>query len=204
MPGLQSGSVAPVNDVASVLEMKRFGLLAALLMAPIVIPAIILGIGLLMLYTRFFVHTLGIAVNGTVMGLLIGHAVVCLPWVVRVLIAGLQSMERDVEEAAMNLGARPLDVLWHVTLPLLRPALLLLCSGRGRSRPVTTAQQAMLHPRPKTVADPTCVDGAQRLNFASSFWLFVMSSQRHHRSHERRCSRDPATPVVFLRKNQRA
>jgi putative spermidine/putrescine transport system permease protein len=97
-------------------------LLAAVLMAPIVVPAIILGVGLLMLYTQFFVHTLGLTVNGTVAGLLIGHVIVCLPWVVRVLIAGLQGMERDVEEAAMNLGAGPLAVLWYVTLPLLRPA----------------------------------------------------------------------------------
>jgi putative spermidine/putrescine transport system permease protein len=99
-------------------------LLAGLLMAPIVVPAIILGVGLLMLYTQFFVQDLDIALNGTVIGLLIGHAIVCLPWVVRVLIAGLQSLERDVEEAAMNLGARPLAVLWHVTLPMLRPAML--------------------------------------------------------------------------------
>jgi putative spermidine/putrescine transport system permease protein len=97
--------------------------LAALLMAPIVVPAIILGIGLLMLYTQFFVHTLHLAVNGTVPGLLFGHLMVCLPWVVRVLIAGLQGLDPAVEEAAMNLGARPPAVLWHITLPLLRPAL---------------------------------------------------------------------------------
>jgi len=99
-------------------------LLAAALMAPIVVPAVILGIGLLMLYTQFFVQNFGFSINGTVTGLLIGHAIVCLPWVVRVLVAGLQGMERDVEEAAMNLGARPLAVFWHVTLPLLRPAML--------------------------------------------------------------------------------
>lgn len=98
-------------------------LLAAVLMAPIVVPAIILGVGLLMLYTQFFVHTLHVAVNGTVAGLMIGHVIVCLPWVVRVLIAGLQGADPAVEEAAMNLGARPLAVLWHITLPLLRPAL---------------------------------------------------------------------------------
>jgi len=97
--------------------------LAAILMAPIVIPAIILGVGLLMLYTQFFVHTLHVAVNGSVTGLMIGHVMVCLPWVVRVLIAGLHGLEAEVEEAAMNLGARPPAVLWHVTLPLLRPAL---------------------------------------------------------------------------------
>ncbi|MBI1775845.1 MAG: ABC transporter permease [Proteobacteria bacterium] len=99
-------------------------LLAAMLMAPIVVPAIILGVGLLMLYTQFFIENFDLAINGTVIGLLIGHAIVCLPWIVRVLIAGLQGLERDVEEAAMNLGARPLSVFWHVTLPLLRPAML--------------------------------------------------------------------------------
>ena len=98
-------------------------LLAAFLMAPIVIPAIILGVGLLMLYTQFFVHTLHLPVNGTVAGLMIAHVIVCLPWVVRVLIAGLQGLDATFEEAAMNLGARPIAVLWHVTLPLLRPAL---------------------------------------------------------------------------------
>jgi len=98
-------------------------LLSALLMAPIVIPSIILGVGLLMLYSRLLVQLFHVPLNGTIVGLVLGHVIIGLPWVVRVLIAGLQGHDRAIEEAAMNLGAAPLAVLWHVTLPLLRPSL---------------------------------------------------------------------------------
>lgn len=46
------------------------------------------------------------------------------PFVALVLLAGLQAIPRDLYEAASVDGVRPFTQLWHITLPLLRPAIL--------------------------------------------------------------------------------
>ena len=50
-----------------------------------------------------------------------------IPWTVRLVAASLQGLDRSAEEAAANLGARPLTVFWRVTLPMLRPGVVAAC-----------------------------------------------------------------------------
>src|SRR5262249_2242068 len=57
-------------------------------------------------------------------GLLIGHLLLTLPYVVRTLTTGLRLVDRTLEQAAMNLRASPLTVVRRVTLPLLLPSLI--------------------------------------------------------------------------------
>ncbi|MDA9421018.1 ABC transporter permease [Bradyrhizobium sp. CCBAU 53380] len=89
----------------------------ALLLSPLVIPAVIMGLALL----QFLVWT---KLNRTILGLLIGHVIVTLPYVVRTLSAGMTLFDRNVEQAAMSLRASPLRVLRTIILPLLRPTIL--------------------------------------------------------------------------------
>ena len=53
-----------------------------------------------------------------------GHVVFTLPFVVLVVQARLVSIRRDVEEAAMSLGATPVQTFFEVTLPLMLPAVM--------------------------------------------------------------------------------
>ena len=92
------------------------GTLQALALSPLIVPAVVLGIGLLQFLTV-------VGLGQTFIGLLIGHVVITLPYVVRTLTTSLLLLDRSCEEAAYNLRAGPLTVLRRVTLPLLLPAL---------------------------------------------------------------------------------
>lgn len=93
------------------------GLLQALAFSPLIVPAVVLGIGLLYLFT--WMH-----LTQTVLPLFVGHLVLAIPYVVRTILASLSLHNRVLEEAAMNLRATPLQVLRRITLPLILPGLL--------------------------------------------------------------------------------
>jgi putative spermidine/putrescine transport system permease protein len=88
-----------------------------LLMSPLIFPSIITGIALL----QFF-STLGI--SAAFFTLTIGHTIITLPYVVRNVIASLQSTRGNFEEAARVLGASAWQAFIRVTLPLIKPGLL--------------------------------------------------------------------------------
>jgi putative spermidine/putrescine transport system permease protein len=91
--------------------------LSSFFTSPLQIPTIVLGIALFQLF-----NGLGIELSFTT--LLLGHLILCLPYVIRTVGASLYRFDRSVEEAALTLGANQQKVFIKVTLPLLRPALL--------------------------------------------------------------------------------
>lgn len=89
---------------------------ANLLLAPLSVPAIVLGFSLLYLLAAMM---LGISF----LSLLITHSVVAIPYVARTALAVYRSLPPDFEEAASVLGASRWQTLRHVTLPLIRPGI---------------------------------------------------------------------------------
>ncbi|QPF90758.1 ABC transporter permease [Bradyrhizobium commune] len=92
-------------------------LMRGLMLSPLLIPAVVLGLGLMQLQVW-------IGLSQTFLGLLIGHVVVTLPYVVRTLSAGMVLFDRNLEQAAMSLRATPATILRTVTIPLLVPAII--------------------------------------------------------------------------------
>ena len=93
------------------------------LLAPLVVPEIILGLSLLL----FFVASqelIGWPTNRGVMTITIAHATFGASFVAVLVRAQLASFDRTLEEAALDLGARPWAVLARITLPGIRPALI--------------------------------------------------------------------------------
>lgn len=88
--------------------------LRLLLVAPLQLPAILTGIALLI-----FFYSVGFATRG-MLGLLIGHTVVSLPYVFLMVSSVLLRFDRTLEEAARSLGASPWTTFRRVTLPLIR------------------------------------------------------------------------------------
>jgi putative spermidine/putrescine transport system permease protein len=82
-----------------------------------VVPLIVLAIGLLQLLAW-------LGISDSIIGLLIGHVVITLPYAVRTLTASLALFDRSLEEAGASLRATPWQVLRWVTLPVLLPGLL--------------------------------------------------------------------------------
>jgi putative spermidine/putrescine transport system permease protein len=87
--------------------------LAALTLGPLMLPALVTGVGLLQLLQYAGLRDyLGFS------ALLIGHVVICLPFAVRTIAISLQTLPPNLELAAASLGASRVRTLWHVVLPL--------------------------------------------------------------------------------------
>lgn len=84
--------------------------------APLLIPSIVLGLSLLLVFLP-----LGLA--STFHGLVLGHLLVVLPYIIRILVVAFQTMPKEYEEAGLSLGATPWVVFWRVMLPLVTPSL---------------------------------------------------------------------------------
>ena len=91
--------------------------LTAVFLSPLMLPAILTGLAL------FQVFMLA-GIGRPLWGLVIGHTLVAVPYVLRTTLAVLHDFDGRIEEAAAVLGARPLRVLTEVTLPLIRPGVM--------------------------------------------------------------------------------
>ncbi len=96
------------------------GALGMLLLGPLAVPGIVLGTGLYVVYIQAD-NVFDVMLAGTLPGLIAAHVLLTIPWAVRLVAASLAGVGAEAEEAAANLGARPLTVFMRVTLPLMRP-----------------------------------------------------------------------------------
>ncbi|UHD16272.1 ABC transporter permease subunit [Thiocapsa bogorovii] len=94
-----------------------------LLTAPLVMPDVIIGLSLLLLFVAMQ-QTIGWPDGRGFTTITIAHVTFSMAYVAVVVRARLSQMDRSLEEAAMDLGARPLRVYLTITLPLIAPALL--------------------------------------------------------------------------------
>ncbi|HEY3075745.1 MAG TPA: ABC transporter permease [Burkholderiales bacterium] len=92
-------------------------LLTTFFLSPLMLPAILTGLALFQLFVLA-------GVGRPVWGLIIGHTIVAIPYVLRTTLAVLHDFDRRVEEAAATLGAPPARVFYEVTLPLIRPGVI--------------------------------------------------------------------------------
>jgi putrescine transport system permease protein len=125
---LASASLATVLGTGAGYALARFGpfrgraLFAGALAVPLVMPEVITGLALLLL----FVTAQGVMPwlpGRGVATLIVAHASLATAYVAVIVQARVGGMARDFEEAAADLGARPTAVFLQVTLPLIAPAL---------------------------------------------------------------------------------
>lgn len=119
--GIVSTIVATMLGTFVAVGMYRYrfrgkGILDAMLYVPLVMSEIVMGIGLLVLFSMLE-FPLGM---GTI---IIAHITFCIPFVVVVVNARLDGFDRSVEEAAMDLGANEWHTFRLVTLPIIGPAI---------------------------------------------------------------------------------
>ncbi|GGE12690.1 ABC transporter permease [Aureimonas endophytica] len=83
---------------------------------PMVVPAVVLGVGLQISLSR-------LGLTSSYAGVILAHTVLCVPFVVVSVSTALQGIDRRVERAAASLGASPATVFRRVTLPLAMPGM---------------------------------------------------------------------------------
>ena len=89
----------------------------AFLMSPLVLPTVVTGVALLQFYYL-------LNLDAPLTGLLIGHVLITIPYVVRTVGAGLAGLDPAIEEAAESLGAGGLRTLLRVVLPAVAPSIM--------------------------------------------------------------------------------
>ncbi len=92
-------------------------LFAGMISAPLVMPEVILGLSLLLLFVS-------ISAPRGFWTITIAHTTFCMCYVTVVVQSRLVTFDRSLEEAAMDLGATPLKTFFVITLPIIAPALI--------------------------------------------------------------------------------
>jgi putrescine transport system permease protein len=124
-----SASLAVVIGTAAALGLTRLGrfrgrtLLSVLTTTPLVMPEVMLGLSALLLFVTLQ-QLFGWPHQRGIMTITIAHVVLCSCYVTVIVQSRLRQMDDSLEEAAMDLGARPWKVFFLITLPLIAPALL--------------------------------------------------------------------------------
>jgi putative spermidine/putrescine transport system permease protein len=94
------------------------GLANVMLMMPLAVPHIVMAVG--------YYSTLGqIGLVHSRTGVILAHTCLSVPIAFLVLSANLKGFDRSLERAARSLGATPVQTFVHVTLPILRPGLII-------------------------------------------------------------------------------
>jgi putrescine transport system permease protein len=109
----------------ALVKYRRFGgrtAFSGMVNAPLVMPDVVVGLSLLLMLVSVQ-RALGFPERG-MMTIWLGHLLVGMAYATVVIQSRLRDLNPQLEEAAMDLGARPLQVFWLVTLPMIAQSLL--------------------------------------------------------------------------------
>ena len=124
-----SASVATLLGTLAGLALARMGgfrgrvLFSGMIAAPLVMPEVITGLSLLLLFVSLY-QLVGWPASRGATTIAIAHVTFCTAYVAVIVRSRLSSVDESIEEAALDLGGRPLRVLIDITLPVISPAIL--------------------------------------------------------------------------------
>ncbi len=127
-----SASFAVVLGTLAGMMLARFGafkgraLFSGMVSAPLVMPEVIMGLSLLLLFVsidQIIEPIFGWSIGRGTLTIVLAHITFTMAFVTVVVQSRLVSMDASLEEAAMDLGARPAKVFFVITLPLIAPAI---------------------------------------------------------------------------------
>lgn len=126
---LMSATFATLLGTLAGLALVRFGrfkgrmLFSGMISAPLVMPEVITGLSLLLLFIALR-ELIGWPGERGITTITIAHITFCMAYVAVIIQARLAGIGQDLEEAAMDLGGKPFRVLIDITLPLLAPGMM--------------------------------------------------------------------------------
>jgi ABC-type spermidine/putrescine transport system permease subunit II len=185
LAGLSSTAALTCGTLASyVLVRGNFvgkRVLEANFMAPMIVPSIIVAVSLYI----FFART---GLLGTFFGLVLGHTILAVPYVVLIMQAAIRSFDIRIEQVAATLGASQWQILTRIVLPNLMPSALaawifcfvmsfdevvvtLFVSGTHLTIPKRMFNELMLQVNPTVTAVATLLIGFNLLALALVFVL---------------------------------
>ncbi|HEV8489987.1 MAG TPA: ABC transporter permease [Candidatus Limnocylindrales bacterium] len=154
-------------------------LVNGLALSPLIVPVVIIAIGMFSLFVQW-------RISGSIVGLVLAHTALALPFVIVNVATSLRTMDRNLELAAANLGATPARSFLRITLPIIFPGVLagaifsfitswdevvvaiFLTSARFRTLPVEMWEQV------RQVVDPTVAAVATTLLVVTTGLLLLL------------------------------
>ena len=124
-----SATMATLLGTLAAIALTRMGrfrgrlLFTGMIAAPLVMPEVITGLSLLLLFVSMQ-NLIGWPADRGVTTIMIGHITFSMAFVAVVVQSRLMSMDQSLEDAAMDLGGRPFRVTIDITLPVIAPAML--------------------------------------------------------------------------------
>ena len=102
---------------------RGFTLFSGMVNAPLVIPEVIQGISLLLLFVALEQY-FGWPRGRGMFTMWVGHVMLCLSYVAIIVQSRVKEMDKSIEDAALDLGATPLKVFFVIILPLISQAIM--------------------------------------------------------------------------------
>jgi putative spermidine/putrescine transport system permease protein len=181
---LLTAAVATVLGTLAALGLSRGrfpgrSLVNGLVLSPLIVPVVVIAIGMFGLFVQW-------KISGSVVGLVLAHTALALPFVVVNVGTSLQTMDRNLELAAANLGANPRRSFFHITLPIILPGVvagaifafitswdevvvaIFMTSARFRTLPVEMWEQV------RQVVDPTVAAVSTTLLVVTTGLLLIL------------------------------
>ena len=171
-------------------------LFTGLIAAPLVMPEVITGLSLLLMFVSLQ-ELIGWPVSRGAGTITIAHITFSMAYVAVIVQSRLSSMDQSLQEAAMDLGGRPMQVAFDITLPLIAPSMLsgwLLAftlslddlviasftSGAGASTlPMVIFSKIKLGVTPDINALATLIIGTVSIGIVIASWMMFRQAKRH-------------------------
>jgi len=124
--GALAASAAVIVGTAAAFVLARFGrypggdFFAGMTTAPMVMPEVVVGLSLVLLFTHPALSFLG---GRGVAAIWAAHSTLCTAYVALLVQSRLRELDRALEEAALDLGCPPFKVFFVITVPVIAPAL---------------------------------------------------------------------------------
>ena len=118
-----SATIATVLGTMAAITLVRMGrfpgrtLFSGMIFAPLVMPDVITGLSLLLIFVA-------LGIDRGFWTITLAHITFTMCYAAVVVQARLQDFDKSVEEAAMDLGAKPLNTFFQVTLPIIAPSVI--------------------------------------------------------------------------------
>lgn len=125
---VSAATAAVILGTMSAYLLNRFGsfrgrtLLSSMITAPLVMPDVIIGLSLLLMFVSLST-SIGWPHDRGMLTIWIAHVTFCTAYTTVVISSRLREMDGSIEEAAMDLGASPLKTFFVITLPTIAPSL---------------------------------------------------------------------------------
>jgi len=167
-----------------------------LIAAPLVMPEVITGLSLLLMFVSLQ-ELIGWPMSRGAGTITIAHITFSMAYVAVIVQSRLSSMDQSLQEAAMDLGGRPMQVAFDITLPLIAPSMLsgwLLAftlslddlviasftSGAGASTlPMVIFSKIKLGVTPDINALATLIIGTVSIGIVIASWMMFRQAKRH-------------------------